>query len=82
MACSNVVRASSILPSDFSDRLKELLGPHLVTEAGCPVAIRYAAATAQAEISLGRDWRVAASDDLLRSLKQAFGNECVQLRYA
>jgi DNA polymerase-3 subunit alpha len=74
--------STQVLPNDFNHRLKSLLEPYLATDTGCPVAIRYVAPTAQAEISLGREWQVAASDDLLRSLKQEFGQECVQLRYA
>lgn len=74
--------SAEILPADFNERLKALLQPHIVTQAGCRVAIRYVAPSAQAEISLGKNWQVAATDDLLRNLKHEFGNECVQLRYA
>ena len=74
--------SAQALPADFNPRLKEVLQPYLAAQSGCNIAIRYVASSALAEISLGRDWQVAASDDLLRTLKQEFGKECVHLRYA
>jgi DNA polymerase-3 subunit alpha len=68
------------LPDDFSPRLKSLLSPHRNEDQGCSVAVLYTAAEAQARIALGDAWRVHASDDLLRSLRDAFGN-VVQLQY-
>ena len=69
------------MPEDFSPRLKMLLTPHKVTANGCDIAVLYAAHQASARISLGRDWRVQASDDLLRNLRDEFGS-CVHLEYA
>ena len=69
------------LPEDFGPRLKALLGPHRAEAEGCGVSIVYAGEAAQARIALGQDWRVQASDDLLRSLRDEFGG-CVQLQYA
>jgi len=69
------------LPPDFGARLKQLLTPHRTMEEGCPIAIWYAAAEAQARISLGQDWRVQASDDLVRCLNEEFDG-CVRLDYA
>ena len=70
------------LPRNFNARLKELLQPHLAHAEGCPIAIVYEAPTATAEIALGSNWQVTASDDLLRTLKREFGSDRVHLRYA
>ena len=61
------------LPPDFSPRLKQLLSPHRCGADGCEISILYCRDAAQARISLGRDWQVHASDDLLRSLRDEFG---------
>lgn len=69
------------LPADFGSRLKQVISPHRSFDEGCPIAIWYSAAEAQARICLGQDWRVQASDDLLRCLKEEFDG-CVKLDYA
>jgi DNA polymerase-3 subunit alpha len=69
------------MPADFNSRLKASLTPYRQPEAGCPVMVVYSGPTAQAKISLGRDWRVQPSDDLLHELQHEFG-ACVALAYA
>ena len=69
------------LPVDFGPRLKRVITPHRAQVEGCSIAIWYAANEATARISLGEDWRVQASDDLLRSLREEFDNR-VHLDYA
>jgi DNA polymerase-3 subunit alpha len=72
---------SEPLPEDFGARLKEVIAPHRAQTEGCSIAIWYAGEEAQARICLGQDWRVQASDDLLRSLRREFDDR-VQLEYA
>ena len=69
------------LTGDFNHRLKSLLDPHRCREQGCPVAVLYESAGARARISLGHDWQVQASDDLLFNLRNEFGSN-VALHYA
>ncbi|MEM7080441.1 MAG: DNA polymerase III subunit alpha [Pseudomonadota bacterium] len=69
------------LPSDFSPRLKELIHPHRIDHEGCEIVVLYTGSGAQARIALGQQWRVDASDDLLRALNDEFGS-CAQLAYA
>jgi len=69
------------LPDNFAPRLKQVIAPHRAQVEGCSIAILYAGNEAQARISLGEEWRVQASDDLLRSLQEEFHN-CVHLDYA
>lgn len=71
----------SDIPSDFNDRLKQTLTPFRQVQDGCPVVVLYSGPTANARISLGRDWHVEATDDLLACLQHEFGN-CVALAYA
>ena len=69
------------LPDDFSDRLRSTLTPYRQSGDGCQVMVLYKANTAQARISLGQDWQVKASDDLLQCLQSEFGSR-VALSYA
>ncbi len=69
------------MPADFGARLKDVISPHRALDEGCEIAVLYSGEAAAARISLGQDWQVQASDDLLRSLRDEFGN-CVRLEYA
>ncbi|MEM7097037.1 MAG: DNA polymerase III subunit alpha [Pseudomonadota bacterium] len=69
------------LPEDFSQRLKVIINQHRAQETGCNIAVVYSAPTASARITLGKQWRVQASDDLIRCLRDEFGS-CVDLEYA
>ena len=65
----------------MSERLAEVLAPHRVPADGCGVALRYDGRGARAHISLGRDWQVVPSDDLIYALKGEFGDRNVRLAY-
>ena len=77
--------SQSGLPDGFNEQLKKLVQPHRVVATGevggCPIVLLYPHAGAVARIVLGDPWRVRASDDLLQSLTQAFGQNCVNLSY-
>jgi DNA polymerase-3 subunit alpha len=62
-------------------RLRTCLEPH-VSPAGCSVAVAYRGRGAQGHLTLGEQWRVVPSDDLLHELGAEFGNECVELNYS
>jgi DNA polymerase-3 subunit alpha len=66
----------------FAQDLQQLLGAHKAAGgAGCPVRVRYRCSAAEAILRLGEGWRVQASDELLKRLRQQFGNEAVEVLY-
>jgi DNA polymerase III subunit alpha len=67
--------------ADFSQSLSRLFGSARSRE-GCAVRILYRGATASAEISLGEDWRLPPSDEVMTRLRERFGADRVSLRYA
>lgn len=69
-------------PADLPTRLKTLLGPYRQTGEACPVHVLYQGHSAVGRISLGADWRVSVSDELLQSLRTAFGDSYVRVQYA
>ena len=73
------------LPDGFNEQLKKLVQPHRAGAMGgvgsCPIVLLYPHAGAVARIVLGDPWRVQANDDLLQSLTQEFGQDCVKLDY-
>jgi DNA polymerase-3 subunit alpha len=78
----------SVTP-DLPARLRSCLEPHRQNGAGCPVSVLYQTAAdsaagcgARGQITLGPDWRVRPSDDLLARLRSEFGDERVRLSYA
>ena len=72
--------SQSAMPDDFCPRLKSVLDSHRQQAAGCPVVVVYEVNSALARISLGPEWQVQASDDLLLTLNREFGS-CVRLEY-
>ena len=72
---------ASQLPVNFNQKLKEILQPYQVPGATCPVVILYKAEEAQGKISLGPEWHVKVSQQLLFDLEENFGNEKVSLNY-
>jgi DNA polymerase-3 subunit alpha len=70
------------LPDDFNNRLKEIIYPHQGSGATCPIVISYKAERAQGRISLGPQWQVKVSEQLLFDLGESFGGEKVSLYYA
>jgi DNA polymerase-3 subunit alpha len=69
-------------PADLPTRLKTLLGPYRQNGEACPVHVLYQGHSAVGRISLGVDWRVSVSDELLQSLRSAFGDNYVRVQYA
>lgn len=62
-------------------KLKELLGPYISQDEGCPVRIAYRNGQAICEISLGHGWRVKLHDRLIESLGQWLEPASVQIVY-
>jgi DNA polymerase-3 subunit alpha len=50
-------------------------------EGSCPVGIRYLGASAQAHITLGDEWRVHPTDELLHRLRELAGDAQVRVLY-
>ncbi|HBK12623.1 MAG TPA: DNA polymerase III subunit alpha, partial [Gammaproteobacteria bacterium] len=69
-------------PADLPTRLKTLLGPYRQAGEACPVHVLYQGHSAVGRISLGADWRGSVSDELLQSLRTAFGDSYVRVQYA
>ncbi len=71
---------------DLVTKLRSSLEPHRQTDAGCPVSVvcrtrRDDGLMAEGKVLLGPDWRVNPSDDLLKLLRNEFGEEQVALSY-
>lgn len=62
-----------------NQQLANLLMPY--RSEGCPCVLDYTTLSAQARLRLGDDWRVTASDELLLSLQENFGESRVKLTY-
>jgi DNA polymerase-3 subunit alpha len=77
--CLQIEVCGDGMSRDLARRLKMLLEPH--RREGCPVAIAYRSNAAEGRLVLGADWRVAPSDELLRSLRNEFGAGQVGLHY-
>ena len=69
-------------PADLPNRLKQLLSPYRQSNQACPVHVLYQGESAVGRISLGADWKVSVSDELLYALRNAFGDDYVRVRYA
>lgn len=63
----------------FTDALERVLGPYC--EGRCPVQLDYANGRARARMTLGEQWRVRPSEELLHRLQQLTGPEGVRLEY-
>ena len=50
-------------------------------EGSCPVGIRYLGSSAQAHITLGSEWRVHPTDELLHRLRELAGDAQVRVLY-
>ena len=71
------------LKQNFADQLAALLTQHRgQSGADCAVSIAYFhPQQVQGTVHLGSGWRVSPSDDLLQSLRDQYGEECVALEY-
>jgi DNA polymerase-3 subunit alpha len=73
---------------DLPLRLQRCLEPHRLSSGvrGCPVSLLYesgdAGTGARGQLTLGPDWQVNPTDELLRRLRAEFGDERVRLTYA
>ena len=66
----------------FAQELQQLLQSHRSANGGgCPVRVRYRSHVAEATLRLGDGWRVQASDELLKRLRQQYGSEAVEVLY-
>jgi DNA polymerase-3 subunit alpha len=65
------------LDNDFVTRFEQVLSPF--KEGTCPLNISYQTAEAQADLTLGLQWRVSPSDDLLYQLQPLVEN--VELQF-
>ena len=75
-----LIRVGPDSNGNFVERLKNALRRNRNTE-GCRVALDYAVNGVQAQIAFGDAWRVDASDALLAQLREAFGEQAVDLAY-
>lgn len=64
---------------DFFGSLQNIL--KLFVKGKCPIIIRYEGEEETAKLALGDEWRVTLNQDLLESLYQLCGRECVELVY-
>ncbi len=63
----------------FVPRLADLLMPF--REGECPVWVHYDGPTASAQLSLGQEWRVRPTDELIGRLRELAGSDKVQVVY-
>jgi len=63
----------------FIKELAEVLSPF--REGHCPVMVDYIGEGANAQIQLGKDWRVRPTDELIRRLDELAGREQVRVEY-
>jgi len=63
----------------FVHSLANVLLPYC--EGSCPVGIRYLGSSAQAHITLGNEWRVHPTDELLHRLRELAGDAQVRVVY-
>ncbi len=65
--------------ADFFQGLREILMPF--KGGDCPLIIRYVSARASANLLLGNEWKVQASDALLSRLRQFPAIKAVEIKY-
>jgi len=64
---------------EFISALQEVLKPH--TRGSCGVSVNYAGASARARLSLGEEWTVRPTRELMEQLGKLVGKEGVQVVY-
>ena len=79
LAAMQLTLASESLTPDFSERFLKLLTSY--AGEGCMIKVRYSTGDVSAELTLGTQWRVKPSDELLQALHSLFGPNCVELIY-
>ncbi|MCE0494397.1 DNA polymerase III subunit alpha [Vibrio salinus] len=63
----------------FFERFCQILEPH--KSGSVPVHVYYQRENARARLTLGTEWRITPSDDLLYELKQLLGQDQVELEF-
>jgi DNA polymerase-3 subunit alpha len=71
---------SDVTANGFIGRLQSILRPF--TDGTCPVVVRYQSRQAEAELSLGAQWRVRPSAEVLDALAGLAGSGRVYIDYA
>ena len=66
-------------PAAAAERLQNLLAPF--RDGTCPVQVRYRNAQAEADLPLGRAWRVRLEENLLDSLREWLPPNAVEIDY-
>jgi DNA polymerase-3 subunit alpha len=66
--------------ANAAERLQTLLTPYRAGE--CPVRVRYTNAAAEADLPLGRDWKIRPEDRLLESLREWLPGDAVEVVYS
>ncbi|WP_076586512.1 DNA polymerase III subunit alpha [Vibrio ostreicida] len=69
----------SQIDGQFFERFSRILEPHRA--GSIPVHVYYQRSDAQARLTLGTEWRVTPSDELIDNLKQLLGNSQVELEF-
>ena len=73
---------SGALEGDFTTQLASLLTPYRGKPGqGCQVSVAYIRQDAQAEVTLGDEWRVLPADELIQNLRDCYGADQVSLDY-
>ena len=73
---------SGALEGDFTTQLASLLTPYRGKPGqGCQVSVAYIRQDAQAEVTLGDEWRVLPADELIQNLRDCYGADRVSLDY-
>ncbi|HEX6591926.1 MAG TPA: DNA polymerase III subunit alpha [Moraxellaceae bacterium] len=72
---------STRIGARFAQELQQLLTAHRPDQGGCAVRLRYRRPDAEAVLRLGDKWKVQASDELLKRLRQQYGSESVEVLY-
>ena len=70
---------SSLAGNGFMHSLAEVLKPFC--QGSCPVGIRYSADAARAQLTLGEQWWVHPTDELLHRLRELAGDSRVEVVY-
>ena len=74
-----ILRCTAAEAARISERLPALLTPW--RPGPCPITIEYASSAASGALTLGPEWTVRASRELLEQLETLLGREAVQVVY-
>ena len=77
--CIEIKARCGHLKPGFERRLKKIVKSHAAD--ACPIVLSYEREDACGRMSLGHNWKVAATDALLGELRNEFGVEQVKFSY-